>query len=464
MTNSARQRAVHAGVGAAIAGLFAAALATAAVAPWPQATRQPVAVTALPEPTASILSCAGPLLAVGRDATDAARLSDAAAQDVSAATGSDEDATGERLAAADVDGGAGPDALTALPTAGVRTDLAAAGSASVDESDLRGFAASTCAPPRMESWLVGGSGVTGAADLVVLANPSGVAAEVDVTVYGAEGPATPAAAAGIVIPPRTQRVLPLAALALGEESPVVRVNATGAPVQAALQTSITRTLLTGGVDQVGTSAAPATTQVIPSVTVVAEPGEEGASEPATLLRVLAPSGDADITVDVVPVAGGAGVSESLTLAAGVPAELEMGGLAPGAYRVEVTSDEPVVTALWTTTGFGAGADFAWHTAPSPIGVPSLVAVAVGPSPVLAVANEGEEEAIVRLSGPEGESEVRVVPGATSRVPVEDGAVYRLTVTSGVIRANVTYTGSRALAGYDVLPADAAAEPVVVYPQ
>ena len=464
MTGSAGRRAIRAGAGAAIAGVFVAGIVTAAVVPWPQATRDPVAVTALPEPTASILSCAGPLLAVGRDATDAARLSDAAAQDVSAATGSDEDATAERLAAADVAGGAGPDALTALPREGVRTDLAAAGSASVDEEDLRGFAASTCAPPLLESWLVGGSGVTGAADLVVLANPSGVAAEVDVTVYGAEGATTPAAAAGIVIPPRTQRVLPLAALALGEENPVVRINATGAPVQAALQTSITRTLLTGGVDQVGTTAAPATTQVIPSVSVVAEPGEAGASEPATFLRVLAPSGDAEVTVDVVPVAGGAGVSESLTLAAGIPAELELGNLRPGAYRVEVTSDEPVVTALWTTTGFGANADFAWHTAPSVLGVPSLVAVAVGPAPVLAVANEGEEEAVVRLSGPEGESEVRVVPGATSRVPVEDGAVYRLTVSAGLVRANITYAGTRALAGYDVLPADAAAEPVVVYPQ
>ncbi len=458
---------VRAGVAAAVAGLFALALAAAAVVPWPTAAREPVAVTARPDPTASILACAGPLLAVGRDASDAARLSEVAGQDIAAATGSDtQEATGERLAAADVSGGGGPDALTALPQDGERTDLAAAGSATADETDLRGFAASACAPPLMESWLVGGSGVTGAADLVMLANPAGVAAEVDLTVFGADGESTPAAATGIIVPPRTQRVLPLAALALGEESPVVRVNARGAPVQAALQTSITRTLVTGGVDQVGTTAAPDTTQIVPSFTVTVSPGEAGASEPATMLRVLSPSADTEAAVRVVPLQGGSEVTETLTLAGGVPAELELGGLAAGAYRLEVTSAEPVVTALWTTTGFGAGADFAWHTAPAVLGVPSLVAVAAGgPAPVLSIANDGDEEATVRVSGVgEEASDVRIAPGTTVRVPVEDAAVYRISAEGGRVRANVTYAGPGALAGYDVLPGDAAAEPVVVYTQ
>jgi len=460
-------RAVRAGAGATVLGLFIVGVAAAALVPWPTIAREPVAVTALPEPTASILSCSGPLLAAGRDAGDAARLTEAAATDISAATGSDApDATAERLAAADVADGTGPDALTALPIDGTRTDIAAAGSASAEDEDLRGFAASTCAPPLMESWLVGGSAVTGASDLLLLANPAGVTAEVDLTVYGADGPTVPAAAAGIIIPPRTQRVLPLAALALGEENPVVRVNASGAPVQASLQASITRTLLPGGVDQVGVTAAPATTQVIPAFTVTVAPGEEGASEPATVLRLLAPSADSEVTVELIPIAGGTPESHAVSLAAGVPAQVELGALGAGVYRVEVAAEEPVVTAVWTTTGFGEGDDFSWHTAPSVISVPSLVAVAAGPSPVLAISNEGEDEAVVTLSGVSGEavSDVRVAPGTTARVPVEDASVYRLRADGGVVRANVTYRGPGALAGYDVLPADAAAEPVVVYPQ
>jgi len=464
MTGPSR-RAVRLSAAIAVAAVFAAAIPAAALMPWPAAVREPVAVTALPEPTASLVSCAGPVLAVGRDATDAALLTDASGQDVAAATAPGQpDASAARLAAPDVSGGAGPDALSADPVDGTRTDLAAAGSAEVADEDLAGFAASACAPALMESWLVGGSGTTGAADLLLLSNPAGVAAEVDITVYGAEGAVQPAAAAGIIVPPRTQRVLPLAALALGQESPVVRVNAAGAPIQASLQTSLTRTLLPGGVDQVGTTAAPDTVQVIPSATVVVAPGEEGASEPGARLRLLAPSDDTDVVVDLTPLDGGGATSESLALTAGVPAELELGGLAAGAYRVEITAEQPVVTAMWTTTGFGEGSDFAWHTAPSPLTVPSLVAVAVGPSPSLALSNEGDEESRVTLSGPGGESQIVVPAGGAVRTRVQDAAVYQLTAQGGLVRANVTYRGPGALAGYDVIPADAAAEPVIVFPQ
>ncbi|WP_448887346.1 DUF5719 family protein, partial [Enterobacter hormaechei] len=109
--------------------------------------------------------------------------------------------------------------------------------------------ASACRPPLAESWLVAGASTTGANDLVVLANPGDVAATVQLSVYGANGVSTPPSGAGLVVPARGQRVVPLAGLLLGEASPVVRIVATGAPVQAYLQASLTRTLLPGGSDQ-----------------------------------------------------------------------------------------------------------------------------------------------------------------------------------------------------------------------
>jgi hypothetical protein len=465
MTGSRPTRALRRAIGTAVAGLFAVAVVLALVTPWPGFAREPVSVRALPEPTASLVSCSGPLLAVGRDATDASQVTDAAPQEVAAATGVDElDGSVSRLEAPDVSGGAGPEALTALPIDRVRTDLAAAGSSRVDDDDLRGFAASSCAPPLMESWLVAGSGTTGAADVVLLSNPGGVAAEVALTVFGAEGAAQPAAGTGIVVPARTQRLVPLASLALGEESPVIRVNASGAPIQASLQASITRTLLTGGVDQVGVSAAPSELQVIPSVSVVAAPGEAGASESASVLRVLAPSDDTTATVTLTPVDGGTLLTEELPLTEGVPAELELGALAAGAYRVEIRAEAPVVAGLWTTTGFGAGSDFAWHSVPAVLTVPSLVAIAEGPSPMLTISNDEDADAVVALSGPDGDTQVTIPARGAVRIAVIDAAVYRLAPEGGTIRANVTYRGEGALAGYDVIPADAAAEPVVVYTQ
>jgi hypothetical protein len=453
------------GIGAVVSAALVVGLAAAVALPWPNVEREPVSVTAQPQPTASTLSCAGPVLAAGRNAADAGQLTDAAQSDIAASTGtSDVKATSARLAAPDVSAGAGPTAFEALPVGGVRTDLAAAGSSVVAAEDLRGFAASSCAPARLESWLVGGSGTTGAADLVLIANPSAVAAEVSMTVYGAGGAAEPAAATGVVVPPRSQRVLPLAAIALGEESPVVRVTASGAPVQVSLQASITRALLPGGVDQVGLTAAPANRQVIPAVTVVMAPGLAGASDAATVLRVLSASADTQARVVLTPLRGGAAISETLPLTAGVPAELELATLPQNAYRVEVVADEPIVAAAWTTNGFGEGADFAWFTAPSPVTVPSLVAVAPGPAPTLTLSSDSDAAVRVRVTGPDGEREVTVPARSATRIPVKADAVYRIDAGAASVRANVAYVGSGALAAYDVVPADAASEPVVVFTQ
>ena len=102
----------------------------------------------------------------------------------------------------------------------------------------------------MESWIVGGATTTGSADILLIANPGDVPATVELTVFDTDGPGVPPGGE-LVVAPQTQRAVPIAGLALGEASPVIRVSATGAPVTAALQASITRTLLPGGVDLVG---------------------------------------------------------------------------------------------------------------------------------------------------------------------------------------------------------------------
>ena len=165
--------------------------------------------------------------------------------------------TEQLLASPAADATAPATAVVAEPADGERTDVAASGSATVSADDLRGFAASACRPALMESWLVGGSAATGAADVVLLANPGTVPASVQLTVYGAGGAQVPAGGEELTVAPGAQIVVPLAGLLPGEESPVIRVTATGAPVQAALQASITRTLVPGGVDQVGAIAVAA---------------------------------------------------------------------------------------------------------------------------------------------------------------------------------------------------------------
>lgn len=453
----------------------AGAIAAAAVVPVsPVPVAQPPSVSAQPEAAASVLVCAGPLIAVGRDASDASALTQAATSGVTwgvAEGGAEPERTD--LTPTDVSDGDGPASYNAAPVDRVRTDMGAATYARVSSDDLAGFSAAACTPPEWESWLVAGSATTGASDLVLLSNPSDVAASVSLTLYGGNGETIPGPGADIVVPAGAQRVIPLASLAIGESSPVVRVTATGAPVQASVQASIVRTLLPGGVDQVGVSAAPRETQVIPAVTVTQDAGEDGASDVGTVLRVLAPSEDAEVTITVTevetgdPNAGDPVLERQVSLTAGLPVEVELGGLSEGLYSVRLDGSAPVIGGVWAADGFGEGSDFAWYSSAEVLSVPSMVAVVRGPGPVLTMVNSADSEAEVTVAGDSGADEPRtyLLPaGGAVQVDVEGGQVYRIATDAEAVSASVSFRGDGELGGYPVVPADAAAEPVVVVPQ
>ncbi|MBD7957209.1 large extracellular alpha-helical protein [Microbacterium sp. Sa4CUA7] len=451
-------------VGGTVAAVaLVAGTVTAAAVVWPTHDREPVSVLAVPAPSESVAACPGGLLAIGRDAGVAAAVTLVTAPRVVFDTGAGQpEATAEPLVAPAV-ADSTPDAFTAPPAGATRTDLVAATSATVAAEDLSGFAAASCLPPLLESWIVGGATATGYSGLLLLSNPGSVPADVQITAYGAAGPQSPPAGR-LVVAPGTQRVVPLAALARDEKSPVLQVISTGAPVQATLQSSITRTLLAGGVDQVAPVIAPETEQTIPAVVVTAPPGVEGASDPATIVRLLAPSTSSAATVTVRSAGQTVSTSE-VPLQAGVPLELDLGGLEVGTYSVHVQSDAAVVAAVWSTTGFGEGDDFAWHAAAPRVEGATLVAVAAGPSPTIAIANDGADAVAVSLTADAGAGaaeEISVPAGSTVRVAVDPERVYRLEA-SGPVRAAVGYTGDGALASYPLWPADAAASPLLVHP-
>ncbi|WP_315551458.1 DUF5719 family protein [Microbacterium aurum] len=453
---------------AASLGVSVAVLPVSGLLPAAAGDRAAVELAALPPAGPSIATCAGPVLAAGRDSANASVLADAAPQSLTGGAAGGVAPESTTLQAPDVADGAGPAVLTVPPTDGAVTDLAAAGSATVAASDLSGFAASACTRAAMESWIVAGSATTGAADLVVLANPGDVAARVTITVYGATGPAVPAAGAGIVVAAGTQRVVPLAALALGEENPILQITAAEAPVRASLQASLTRILVPGGLDQVGASAVPTEQIVIPGVPVVTAPGTAGESDVATSLRLLAPAADANASVVILRNGGAGGATsqpQDVALTAGIPLQLDLSGLEVGTYTVVVTASAPVTGAVRAASGFGAGSDFGWFAAADEVTAPALVAVADGPAPQLTLASTSDTAQTVGLTGIDGaRTDVTVPAGGSVTVPVTAGAVYRIEPGDDGIRAAVTYATGGAVAGYPVPAGDAAASAITVYPR
>lgn len=453
-------------VGAVVAAAALVGAGALVVMQPPTLTRPAVSVAAQPPASASVGTCVGPLLASGRDSSQAAQLTDAAGQSVTSGASGGAVVDTTTLAAAGVTDGAGPASLTAPPGgAGERTDLAAAGSSRVAAADLAGFAASSCTRPEPEAWLVGGAATTGAADLVVLANPGDVPALVSLTVYGATGMTLPAAGKGVVVPARTQRVIPLASLAIGEENPIVHVLSSQAPVRAALQTSLTRILVPGGVDQVADAGGPATDLVIPGVPVSVAPGDQGSANVTTSLRLLAPSAAGDATVEVQS-SSGTVQTQSVPLLSGIPLRLDLANLAVGTYTIRVRASVPVTGAAWVTTGFGTGSDFAWFTPAPALQAPTLVAVAPGSGSALTFASSDSAAQTVTLSGADGADarQVDVPARGTATVPVDADRVYRIAPSGSGISATVTYSSAGAAAGYPVQAGDAAAAAIVVYPR
>ncbi|MBZ4487105.1 DUF5719 family protein [Microbacterium sp. cx-55] len=451
-------------VGTALAAGVVLAVGVGVAAPWPTHETQPVSLSVTPAPADTVLACTGPLLALGRDASDAGGLTSAASsQTVSASDGSPLD-TVALTASPAISGDASASALVAAPDGDRRSDAAAAASASVEADDLRGYTVSACRQPLIESWLVGGATTTGAADLVILSNPSDVAATVQLSLYSPTGMSVPAGGAGLRVDPRTQRIVPLASLGVGEEAPIVRVTASGAPVSAVLQSSLTRTLLPGGVEQTGPVVAAETTQVLPGVQVLQSAVDAGPSGATTVLRVLSPGTATTVTVTVRDERGDEVLRQEAPLEADLPTEVELAGLAVGRYTVTAAADAPITAAVWQTTGFGEGADFAWYTPAPLLAAPTLVAVPAGPSPTIFLVGGGEaaDVTLEPVQGPGDAIDANVSAAGVTVVAATAGTVYRLQ-TDAPVRASVSYASAGQLGGFPIWPADAAAAALTVYP-
>lgn len=455
MNRSAARR----GVGVVVAVAFLAGATALVAAPWPVRTAEPVMITAAPPAVQTVLACTGPLLMLGADRSDAAALSPVAPQNVTARS-DDADVQWSELAAPDVPESA-PAALVASPNEGRRVEAAAAGSAQIESEDIRGLAAAACARPAIETWLVGGGVDVGSADLVLLSNPGAVAARADITVYGGDGAGAPATGAGIVVAPGTQRVIPLASLALGQTQPVLRVTASSAPLHVVLQSSITRTLVPGGVDVGAAVVAPETSLTIPSVSVFASPSADTST---VSVRLLAPAAAATATVTLVSVGGEALDPIEMALEADRPAVLALPGVSAGTYTVHVEATGPVVAAVWHTTGLGEGSDFAWSTPAQPLTGATLAAVAQGPDPTLALVADDDGDRVVTVTAAAGggaSTQVTVPAGRAVTLPVSPGDVYVIDPDGGGVRASISFTGGGALAGYPVAPSEQAAAEVDV---
>lgn len=442
--------------GVIVAAACVAGVVAAVHAPLPEVRNEPAQVAVTPLPGDSLLVCNGDLRAIGRNPSAPLEMRSAASPRSTVGGTAGDPAVGA-LSAPDLIGGGTVPTLTGTVDGRTAPLIAGAESVSIDADDLAGFAALPCGQPRLESWLVGGSVSTGAQDIVILTNAAEVPTTVTLAVYG-----TLRSAGTVIVPAATQVALPLASIAAGNETPVVRVTADGAPVRAVLQSSRVQVLDPAGVDLQDAVAGAQQRVVLPGVRAFETEGDDA---DVSVLRLLAPGTDAQASVTVRSASGAQVAAEFVApLAADEPIEVSLGDIPPGSYTVTVEADAPVVAAARHQDGAGRDSDFAWVTPAPELAADVLVAVPFGPAAELQVANPGDAEATVTvepLSG--GETQQVVVPAeGSATVEVVPGRSYRLGMTD-TVHAAVSMAAPGALAVLPVLAGSAAEQPITVYP-
>lgn len=464
MSRTSPRRAVATGARLAAGIVVSAACVAGAVlaipAAWPTVAHTPAHTTITPVAGTTLLTCTGAFLALGRDAAQASQLTVAATPNVVSGAAAGSELTPAEIAVTGVSGATVAPGFTAAPDGRDPARVAAAESITLSADDLSGFAASACRPPSMESWVVGGAGTTGSNDVLLIANPGAVTATVTLTEYGSAGGTH---SSELVVPAGTQSAVPLAAGSAGESSPVVKVTSSGAPVRAALQSSLIRVLDPVGIDV--QDAIPQPQQAFSLLGVRAVVGSDDDDNASTAVRLLAPDADATVTLQPRSAANGSTVGDPKTvkLRAGQVGSVNFSALKPGLYAIDVTSTSPVVAAAWQTTGTARGSDFAWMTPAPEITGSTAFAVADGPSPQLHLQNASDQATTVELAPVDGGAAQRVVlqPGGAATVAVSASTTYTLSSATAV-RAAVVYFGAGKLAGYPVWATDAAAAPITVY--
>ncbi|WP_194288635.1 DUF5719 family protein, partial [Ornithinicoccus halotolerans] len=303
------------------------------------------------------------------------------------------------------------------------------------QQERRGLATAPCTEPVTEAYLVAGGGQAGRAERLVLQNPGGNPVTVDVTVLGSGGTLEAPGGQGVVVAPGQRAVLLVDALAPGEESPVLHVEAEGGPVTAALGDRWLAGTRDLGMAVTPPATLPGTDLLLPGVRVpdsdrtrasaqlrVAVPGE---TEAVVQVRLLTPEGPARIGEDVTRVPAGQVV------------DIPLGDLPAGHHAVQVRSDEPVVAAAMLSHRAtdqvppahreGPLGDLTWLPATEPVGrlagAPVAGAGDLETTSVLVLAAREERQVTVVTVGPEGatsEQEVSVPAAGTGTVRAPAG--------------------------------------------
>jgi hypothetical protein len=273
-----------------------------------------------------------------------------------------------------------------------------------ETSTGRGLSSSACVLPGTSWWFMSGGAEVGQITRVVLVNSEPAPAEVDVEVFGPNGPVELPSTRGIVMTSRSETVLRFDRLIPGVAAGAIHVIARSGRIAVSVSDSRSEGFIPKGVDFIPPASEPANTVWLPGVS-------DGSG--ARQLRLLAPSANAVVSLRVLT-ASGSFVPSGLTdidVPQGKVVNVDVAGALRGdAATIKVESDQPVVAGLTQTYGL-ADVTESSYTAGSPVmtGASAVTGLPGGK------AAQGSTRVVLWVTAPDGEAQVRV-----TLLPAVDG--------------------------------------------
>jgi hypothetical protein len=246
-----------------------------------------------------------------------------------------------------------------------------------------------CMGPASSQWFVGGAADVTTRGRLIIVNSGLSDAVVDVESYTENGKQP---LRTVNVSSKDFLVIPIDSLAPGDKTMTVHVAPRSGRVNAFMIDEQGKGLKALGGDLVNASATASKTVVIPAI-----PNQNSKNTPALphTLRVLAPGDvDASITVEVL---SGDGVFvpvglNARSISAGIVTEFKLDPkINSKVMAIRITSTEPVVAAVKSTTVVTGRKDFVWSTA-APELVPLTMAI-TGLDPAISFAGESINVAV-----------------------------------------------------------------------
>ncbi|NWN87782.1 MAG: hypothetical protein HLX51_04455 [Micrococcaceae bacterium] len=369
-----------------------------------------------------------------------------------------------------------PIALATEPVGGSPGTAAASAQYAATDGDLAGMSVAACGSAAHQHWLPGATTTTGTTSVVTVSNPSATNSTVNLTVYGEDGPIDASGASGIVLAPGQTQSMLVAGLAPGENSVAVQVSSSGGPVSADIQQHRLDGIVPAGVDTLQ-AATTGSNVVIPGLTIDDDAADiadgSGLDGQSPTLHVASTGSAASATITLRGPDGPVDLptkASAIELAPGATTTVDLSGVEPGTYSVEIDADATVAASATSlaynpagdnedATGNTSAIDTAYMPSTAPIRGETMVAlpsVAEPESQLVLTSSEDDTVTItpVDAEGQMGEEFTQEIAADSAVTVDEEASAYLVETGSNAVHAGVMVDSS---AGISAMPVNTVSE-------